>query len=191
MIEDFIKLVTQIFPSISPYIAQQAMNSVKDFLRRGQEIQMLEPEPFEDLAQGDVISNLYFTFIDNNANEIELNTMGMLLSNTCDAHNRNQILFAPLIHLEEIGRAGIDIGALKRNLIYRIFYINSKPLADFVIDFSIVSSYSRELIWKMQRKGHIHKVSSLSRFGFYFLIAKLNVFLLRPEDPDFNKGRSV
>jgi hypothetical protein len=62
---------------------------------------------------------------------------------------------------------------------------------EYVVDFSIISSFSTSLLRILQEKKLVDRISSLNEFGYYFLLAKLTVHFLRPEDGTSQAERNI
>lgn len=185
---DFMNWVKEMFPSISPYTHEMAMASIKDFMKKHGTVNFLMPTPLDFLAQGDVISPMFFNYIDDEGNLVELKRPGILLSNTCDADRENaNILFAPLIQLSEYVKDGFNEVSITKNLYTDLFYIPDPPLSEYVIDFSIINSIKRDLIARALENGSMKKLSSFNIKGYYFMLSKITVHMMRPESQDVKR----
>jgi hypothetical protein len=187
MIREFISFVEELFPSISPYTKEQVKQAIRQFNESGQQYKFCMHQPLEFLSQGDVIETLPFIRYDDQGNQMILKTKGILLSNTCDADNDDTIVFAPLLPIDKLG---IDRSAITSNLIYRFLYIPDAPLLGYVVDFSLINSFSKTLIEKGLKQGRLAKLASLNQFGYYLFLCKLTVHLMRPEDERVQADRA-
>jgi hypothetical protein len=179
---DFMNWVKEIFSSINPYTHEAAMASLKDFMKKHGSVNFLMPSPLPFLAQGDVLDGVFFSYLDDDGNQSDFMAPGMLLSNTCDADRENtNILFVPLIPMAEYIKEGLNETTIRKNLYTDLFYIPDPPLSDYVIDFSIISSISRDLVIRAIEKGIMNKMSSFNLKGYYFLLSKATVHVMRPE----------
>jgi len=212
MLEDFIELVRQLFPAINPYVAEKAKKILHQFkeldkfgepvIVKGRQkyknIKWFLDKPLGYLAQGDVIGDFNFKFIDCDGYEREFETSGMLLSNTCDAARDENIILAPLIPFdtEKLKAERINEYDLFNNKIFQILYYPNcdepcDDLSNYFIDLSIINTFPRELVMKKIEERKIMKKSSLSDFGYYLFLSKLTLRLMRPEDPETQKERKV
>lgn len=187
MMEEYINFVKELFPSIRPYTAKVAIESIKQFKSTGRKIEFFNDQPYDFLVQGDIVEKLLFTYITETGDEREIWAPGMMLSYTCDAENKGRVLFAPIISLEN-SKDFFDNPSIINNKYTSFFYI---PDEDYYVDLSIVNSYSPRLIQALLDKGKVMKKSSLSTIGYYFLISKLTVHLLRPEDIELASSRKA
>ena len=138
--------------------------------------------------------------------------MGMMISNTCDAENREYIIFCPCFTVDEFKELKIDnivsntriivlngcfrallkIDNIVSNTYYNLFYLPIKPSIEdnIVVNFSITTSISRERILENIDKNIINKCFSLNQFGYYYFIAKLTIHFMRPEDIQVQSSRT-
>lgn len=188
MVQDFVQLVRELFPSIDPYTGEQAMESIKRFMDGKTSLEIAAPLQFPYLAQGDVIGPLHFSFVDPDGNWVEDEFYGLLLSNTCDCDRDDLITFCacyPLVPLLEEVR--LNVTEVRKNKYSSLFYLADKD--ELVADFTFCNSVPRPLIMKHLESGRLTKLSSLTDFGYYFLLAKLTYHYMRPEDPETNASR--
>ncbi|MEC0244717.1 hypothetical protein P4H65_02645 [Paenibacillus chitinolyticus] len=190
MIQEFVDLVEQLFPSISPYVKDRVNDAIKQFDTSGQKSDFFMFKSLDHLAQGDIFDNIPFFKIDPKTNELfDIRKKGILLSNTCDASRDEEILFAPLIRLDDI--TSVDINQIKKNLIYQFLYLPDKNLHEYCIDLSWINNLPRSLILKALQQEKISKIGSLNRMGYYLFLAKITVHLMRPEDSEVQSVRAA
>ncbi len=112
----------------------------------------------------------------------------MLLSNTCDATNDDSILLAPALPYEAF-QDDPRLAQIRTNIVYSLFFLPNVPaLNGRIIDLSLIHSVARDFLVDNIQRGVVHRVSSLSQLGYYFLLSKLTVHLLRPETNEINRG---
>jgi len=186
MMQKFIEFVSELFPSISPYTKEKVKESLKQFELNGIQLKYSMHNPLPHLAQGDVFEELPFYKQDNSGGLNSFKTKAILLSNTCDAERDDVLLFAPLFKISDID---MDVASLKSNQIYRLLHFPDPSLSDYVVDFSIVNSFSRHLIEEKLTQSEINKILSLNDFGYYLFLSKMTIYLMRPEDLDVQKDR--
>lgn len=184
MINKFIEYTYQIFPSIDTNVK----NGIKDLLSQ---FDTCNPNWFTKslpiLSQGDILDNIPFSFTDSAGNEIIYKTKGIILSNTCDLTRDKDIVIAPLIPFEHYFKEA-TINNIKNNIVSGKMCFTNSDLDDLYIDFSRSSSFVREIIINLYKKGKINVIHSLSQFGFYFLCCKISVYYLRVENyENFNE----
>ena len=180
MMDEFIVMVKELFPSISPYTAETARNAMRQFEQSGAAYNCFTPTPFKDfLAQGDIISNLPFTRYAPDGEQMELRTCGLMLSNTCGAENGDVVTFSPLWALDslDLPRRQVEL-----NRKYRFMYFPDSRMSNFVVDFGIITAFPKRLVQTGISNGFLEKKHSLSQFGYYLFLCKLTVWFMRPED---------
>ena len=187
---EFIALVQELFPSISPYTAEKALKAISENFKDKRQMEFCTSYPFEYLAQGDIISSIPFTFTDEYGNDRTLNAKGFLLSNTCDAENDEFVLFSPVLPVEVYTQQGLDRHNIENNKYTKLLYIPSRIIANHVVDFSIVNPFPRNLIVRLIDEGRISKVATLNLWGYYLFLSKLTVHFMRPEDIEVNNSRA-
>lgn len=178
-----------LFPSLPYDVTESARKAIKEFQER-QEKQSLTMQLLpEGLAQGDVFDKMPFLYMDNEGGVRKEKFNGMLLTNTCDNIHNDYLLFAALRPLSDFKSNHDTIKAVKDNICFDFMYIDSMQTMDYYVDFTTITTYSRELIQQGIEKGKITRVCSLSQVGYYFFICKLTIFLMRWEDRTFNAQR--
>lgn len=187
MLEEFVNYIQKIFPSIDPYVQDKTKNAIKLFHKSEDKLCWFNSTPYEYLAQGDIVDNIPFYNVDKNGNLRVFRTKGILISNTCSASREETIIFAPLLKIESLNLKNLN--DIKKNLYYRLMYIPTTKYQDFVIDFSIMSSFNREFINNKIKEGKIKKEVSLNQMGYYLFIAKLTIWFMRPEDSSVQVDR--
>ncbi len=188
MMHEYIDFVESMFPSIDPYKAEEVKKTIKQFEDSGEKYQSFLYTPFNYLAQGDIIGEIPFTRIDKNGMQRENYSKGLLLSNTCDAENDDTLIFAPLLPVEKLK---IDKNTIKKNTIYDLIYFPDYKMDDYVVDLSIINTYSTKLINKLLEQDKIKKTASLSDFGYYLFLSKLTIHFMRPEDTKVQNSREI
>jgi hypothetical protein len=187
MIQELISLVRELFPSIKPYTAEQALIALKQFELSGKTFQHFFYSPFDHLAQGDVIGDVPFVQYTASGDKLVYKTKGLLISNTCSADHDEQVVLAPLIPLEEISEE--DKPSIIKNKIYRLLYFPDQRFSEYAVDLSLMNAYPTKLIKTGLERGNFEKVASLNSLGYYILLTKLTVHFMRPEDEDVQRFR--
>lgn len=188
MKNDFIDFVTQLFPSINPYTKKQVKESIKQFETEGRMLKYTMHSPLSHLAQGDIFGEeIPFVRQDSEGNLGSFRTKAILLSNTCDSERDDLLIFAALIPLSSLSESLRE--TIKQNKIYRYLYIPDSIISDYVIDFSLLNSFSRELFNRKLDDKVFTKTLSLNDLGYYMFLCKLTIHLMRPEDADVQSDR--
>lgn len=187
---EFIALVHEMFPSIQPYTAEKALRAVQDNFKDKRQMEFCTSFPFEFLAQGDIFSEMPFTYTDDEGYDRTLTSKGILLSNTCDSERDEFILFAPLLPIETYISKGMDRANIENNMYTKLLFIPSRVIGNQVVDLSIINAFQRTLIIKLMEVGKLSKEATLNLWGYYLFLSKLTVHLMRPEDVEANRSRA-
>ena len=189
MLADFITLVSEIFPSVDPKTATRCLTQ----LARGNfdPASLFRASAFDFLAQGDIIEPVRFVTTDDDGQEYQYSGPGLLISNSCDAEYEEHVIFAACYPLDVLldGKVA-DEPTIRSNRIFNLLFLpllgpNQRGL---VTDLSFLQSHSRTFLSRSLFQGTAKKTCSLSDWGFYLLLAKLSVHLVRPETPEVIRG---
>ena len=177
--DDFIEFVKKLFPNIDPYVEKQTRESLKQFASlNNTSVPMLTTFSENEINQGDILTNIPFYRIGDDGDYETVATSGIVISNSCDIENDDNILIAPMLDLGQMDPKVIE--GIKKNIIYGKIYFpeNNK----YVGDFSLIQTFPKKLILDAFYENKIKKEYSLNLIGFYFLICKLTIHFLRPEN---------
>jgi hypothetical protein len=179
MLGPYIDFVSSLFPAINPYTQKSAKKALEQFYQNGKEFKCFTTVHFDGLCQGDIINELPFSLINDDDEIYELKRPAIIISNSCDIENDEMLLAAPLIDIEELS---IDETTLRNNRFFRLLYFPDEVYKDYVVDLGLISPFPIDKIDKAIREGKIIRSLSLNLVGYYLLISKITVHLLRPED---------
>jgi hypothetical protein len=190
MLAAFVDLVSEIFPSVDPRTAAHCLRQ----LSRGDfdPASLFRARVFDFLAQGDVIDLVRFATTDDEGQQLDYIGPGLLISNTCDADHEEHVVFAACFPLDAFLEGGIaDEPTIRSNCIFNLLYL---PLfgpgaRGLVVDLGLLQSHSRTYVSRSLFQRAANKLCSLSEWGFYLLLAKLSIHLMRPEAVEVNRGR--
>jgi hypothetical protein len=190
---EFVKLVRELFPSISPYTAASCIAAIKqhDSTLNGLPLfsSSTPPEPTE-LNQGDFIGPLTFTRVEVGGHVKQMSASGMLLSNSCDVENDRNVIFAAAIPAANFD-TNPRLSSIRTNTVFNLFYLPDVPqLGGQVVDLSLVQSVSREHLRSGLLEGSIKRYIGFSQLGYYLFLSKLTVHLLRPETEEIRRTGS-
>jgi len=148
------------------------------------------------ISQGDIISNIPFLTLQEDETYLGEKHFAMLISHTCDFANDNTILFAPAYTIdlfkECFGNNEGLLNSLRDNLIYDKFYLPERDAyPELVVDFNGINSVSKKYILKNLEDKNSDKIASLSQEGYYYLITKLTVHFLRPENSELIREETI
>ncbi len=188
MLADFVRLVSDLFPSADPKTAARCLNQVS---RPDFDPSKLFSAHFDFLAQGDIVAPVSFLTTDEDGGSVEYTGPGLLLSNSCDADHEEHVILAACYPFGLFREENVaDENAVRANCIFNLLYI---PLLGedglgFVCDLSLLQSHSRAFVSRSLHQGTARKLCSLSQWGFYLLLAKLTIHLMRPETAEVVRG---
>lgn len=179
MLAELLDFVESILPSVDTDTKDKAKNAILQFKNNGTDIEYLSSNILPELSQGDIISEIKFTYFDEEGKQKAFKAKGMVISTSCHIDNRDTVNIVPVM---DINKLSGDISGLKSNVIYNYMYIPESPLCDYFIDFSNINTYNKNFIINSIKKGKIKRIASLSQVGYYLFIIKLTVYLMRKED---------
>lgn len=181
MMEEFIDFVDSICPSIPPDIKEKAKFAIRDFKNMRGSVNYLMSSPLDKLSQGDILSKVPFMYYDSNGEEKRFIALGMVITTSCDIDNDNRLTVVPVLPLEQYPG---NESTIKNNQTLSYMYIPDIKMENYFIDFALMNTYDKNLIFQGIESNRISRYASLSQVGFYFFITKLTVFLMRKEDYD-------
>ena len=180
MLKELIDFVDASFPSIPYGEKEMAKEAIEQFEKTGKTVNYLYGSLLPELSQGDILSDIPFVFYDTDGTLKKFKKMAMVVNTSCHIENKNCLTLVPVVSLEEME---INVPSVKTNKVYEIMYIPDTKLSEYCIDFSMPVTYDTNLIKKQIQKGNINRIASLSQIGYYLLLIKLNIYLMRREDP--------
>lgn len=186
MLDEFIDFTQSLFPSISPYVKERTKTAMKQFELSGKKLNLFNYRPYDYLTQGDIFEGIPFTRIEEDGNISAYRGKGMLISNTCSADHDDEIVIAPLLDIDSLGLNRADIF---NNLHYRLLYLPDERYESYVVDFSLLNTFNKDVLNRMIVQGRVVKETSLNQFGFYLFLCKLTICFMRPEDEDVQADR--
>ncbi len=129
---------------------------------------------FEELLQGDVLSSSPLF-------EHDKPGLTMILSQSCDAQRRENIVLAPIFSFTELSNKGIKtdtLSSIKLRKTNYWFYLPALEgvVEDSVVDLQQIRSFPRETIESLKRT----KIISLSDWGRHHLAWAIVNFFGRP-----------
>ncbi len=188
-VRNIIDFCEELFPGLSPYTADAARKALDQFDNNNIKISLLNTQSLSYFSQGDIFTNIPLIYIDDNGDQYQYLGNAMLLTNTCDSCRNDNLQFAAIHRVEELGDITDFQNSVRHNKTYQFLYLPDSQMCDSAIDFGLITSVSRTLIEELWERGNIGKIASLSQIGYYMLLAKLTVFFMRPEDTETNEQR--
>lgn len=191
MLKEFIDFVDSVLPSVEPEAKDKAKAAIAQFFREGNQIEFLLPNKLEELSQGDIISDIQFSYFAEDGKQYVFKAKGMVMSTSCHIDQKEVLNIVPVFLLEFFDGDANKRRELKGNKIYDYMYFPENAMEDYFVDFSKVNTYSKKLIMDGIKEGHIERLFSLSQLGLYMFIIKLTVFLMRKEDDNTMASREI
>lgn len=185
---EFARFVEGLFPSIDPEEAQRCIAALRKYPGTGREFFALTLP--DKLCQGDIVEPITFIVQGDDGEFGERLGAGMVLSNSCDIDNDDQLLLAECqpSSLFVTHRAWT---AIQSNTFYSTLYLGNTPnRGDVVVDLSQVQTIRKAPLLAALQSGTARRHASLTDLGYYFFVAKLTVFLLRPQSAEEVRGSS-
>lgn len=180
MLKELINFVDASFPSIPYGEKELAKEAIEQFEKTGETVNYLYSNLLPELSQGDVLSDIPFVFFDTDGTLQKFKAKAMVINTSCHIENKNYLTLVPVVSLDEMETS---VTSVKSNKAYEIMYIPDTRLSEYCIDFSMPVTYDSDLIKTQIENGNINRIASLSQVGYYLLLIKLNIYLMRREDP--------
>lgn len=183
----------EIFQHTFPYNIEK--EDVNKYLEQFETLQYSQltiiGENFEDIKQGDIFNNIPSSRIVLNDEKdkviAETNLFSaMLISNSCDATRRKNLLFAPILDLNNISDIN-TINTIKSNKKASTIYIGDSEFIDKYIALDSIFSVELNTFNQLIKKNASKKIKELNQYGYYLLLAKLAHFLVRPESEEVKR----
>lgn len=189
MLTEFIDFVDSVLPSVDPDAKDKAKASITQFYNKEKILFFLAPKILPTLSQGDIISDIKFSYFDEDGKQKIFAAKGLVISTSCNIDNKDCINIVPVLPIEYYPMDDSKIRELKENKIFDFMYIPEGEMEKYFIDFSKVGTYDKNLIQRGIAEGNINRLFSLNQIGLYLLILKLTVFLMRKEDCETLEAR--
>lgn len=189
-LDEFIDFVDSVLPSVDPDAKDKAKAAIDQFKEEGKYFEFLTPKSLPELSQGDIISEIWFSYFDNAGNQQKYKANGMVISTSCHIDQKQIINIVPILPLSYLKADKNKEGEIKKNRVYDYMYLPDNIMSDKFVDFSKVCTYEKKLIFDGIKAGKIKRIASLSQVGLYLFIIKLTVFFMRKEDGVTMKRRA-
>ena len=191
MLKEFIEFVDSVLPSVDSEAKDKAKAAIEQFQKDGVKAEWLLPKKLPTLSQGDIISEIPFSYFKADGTQYIFKARGMVISTSCHIDQKEKINIVPVLPLTFY--EGNENGKLEliENRMFNYMYFPESAVQDYFVDFSTINTYNKDLIVKGIEEGKIKRLYSLSQIGFYLFIIKLTVFLMRKEDGETMENRSI
>lgn len=186
MLRSFAEILGRLFPSVEPEVRRKFI----DALREGRPIakELYAATLPAGICQGDLIERICIHSLEEDSEWYEFDGIGLVLSNTCDAAMQTYVTVAACYPYSEFAgdpelakNAGF-LASVHSNEITQFLFLPGVPrIGDVVADLSLVGSISRVWLQEQLEEHGRFRVAALSPLGYYLLVSKLTVHLLRPE----------
>lgn len=187
MLKEFIDFVDSILPAVPMGTKEGVQDAIMQFEKNNEQIKYLTHSPLPVLSQGDVISAIPFYYFGSDGKQKCFTADAMVISTSCHIDQKKRMILAPVLPLNQFEG---NIVELKKNKIIDYMYIPDGKLNDKYIDFGVMNTFSKELIFNGINNKKIQRIESLNQIGYYFFVVKLTVYLLRKEDVDTLHSRN-
>ena len=185
----FIDFVTNLFPSISPYVQEQTKSSLEQFYEHGKTFECYNVRNLGGICQGDIIENVSFPKFDDEGNFLISNRTVLVISNSCDIENDDTISVAPFYTFAEAGFNRAQISELQKNVIYNKIYFPDVSEEPVFADLSMIQSLPKSYFIKALENRTMNIKYSLNMVGYYLFLCKLTIHFMHPEDKDLQDNR--
>ena len=179
MLTEFIDFVDSVLPYTSLEAKDKAKAAILQFKKEGRVFKYMMSEPLDQLSQGDILSRVGFVYFNKEGSLKKFSADALVLSASCHIDNKDSIILVPVLPLNEFDG---NIKDLEDNIIYDYMYIPDTLMLDKFINFEYMNTYSKQLIMNGLNNNRIKRLGSLNQIGYYLLIIKLTVYLMRKED---------
>ena len=186
MLKEFIDFVDSVLPSVEPDLRDGAKNAILQFYRDGNKPNFLRNKELKDLSQGDILSNVPFSYFDASGEQNVFVADAMVISTSCHIDQKDKIVLVPIFPIKDYTG---DKVALKKNTIFDFMYIPDQLLSEKYISFSVICTYKKSLLFDGISRGKIKRLTSLNQLGYYFFIIKLTIYFMRKEDTETYSDR--
>jgi hypothetical protein len=166
MWEEYYKLLTETFPSLSPDFSDRYNRIIRE-IQPPSLFFFYDSYAYSVLLQGDIIGPI--SFFENKADGCTrtLQTDALVITNTCDLIRKKRILLCPALPLNESSYPKPDdLNSIRRNLIFERLYLpahNATP--EYIIDLSRTFNVDRESLITQYNNGIVQRKLSLSKEG--------------------------
>ncbi len=191
MLGEFIDFVDSVLPSVDPEARDKAKTAIEQFNATGHSVEYILPKVLPLLSQGDVISEIPFSYFGEDGQQYTYKAKGMIISTSCHVDQKESINIVPVFPMSFFEMDDSQRYELKANRIFDFMYLPDFGMSDYFVDFSRINTYNKKLIVDSIKEKRIDRLFSLSQIGFYLFIIKLTVFLMRKEDNDTIDKRKV
>ena len=188
MLSDFVRFVQSLFPGIDPYVAERCLEAVKQHRTRPEDL--ISPPIGAELCQGDILDGIELMVPIRPEGHGRFRGLSMLVSNSCDIDNKPFMLIAPCFELSHFASEP-RLADISRNTVTNLFCLTHIPGdRSIVSDLSLIDAVSVDNVKDRLSSGAARRVCSLSEVGWYLLISKLTVHLMRPETREVERAAS-
>ena len=145
MLKEFIDFVDSVLPSVDPEAKDKAKAAIEQFEKDGNGFEYLLPTTLTTLSQGDIVSDIPFSYFKEDGKQYIFKAKGMVISTSCHIDQKDVINIVPVLPLDFF--AGDDNGKreLKANRIFNYMYLPENVMNNYFIDFSRINTYNKNI----------------------------------------------
>lgn len=100
MLKEFIDFVDSVLPSVDPEAKDKAKAAIEQFERDGNSFEYLLPTKLTTLSQGDIISDIPFSYFKEDGKQYIFKAKGMVISTSCHIDQKDVINIVPVLPLD-------------------------------------------------------------------------------------------
>ena len=115
MLREFIDFVDSVLPSVSPDFRDGAKDAILQFEKDGHRINYLTATLLPELSQGDIISQVPFTYFEEDGRQMIFTAEAMVISTSCHIDQKDKILMVPVLPIDSFTG---NLMELKKNMLF-------------------------------------------------------------------------
>src|SRR6266699_3195180 len=136
MLEDFAKVLAEVFPSVEPETARRFIQAAHD--KKPIPLELYSPALLSGICQADVLGPLEFHVLNGDGKWSRTSGFGLVLSQSCDTEHDDSVIVSHGYPLKELEKSEGErpppsfIADIVRNLLYNLFYLPRSVKAGFL-----------------------------------------------------------
>lgn len=133
MLREFIDFVDSVLPSVSPDFRDGAKDAISQFEKDGHRINYLTATLLPELSQGDIISQVPFTYFEEDGRQMIFTADAMVISTSCHIDQKDKILMVPVLPIDSFTG---NLMELKKNMVFDFMYIPDLTMSKRYVCFN-------------------------------------------------------
>lgn len=196
MLQSFADVLGKLFPSVDPEVRRKFIEALRE--NRPISKELYAPTLPSGICQGDLIDRICIHSLGDDGEWYEFEGIGLVLTNTCDASTESDITLAASYKYSdfasdpELSKSEGFMASIHSNEVSRFLFLPGVPgLGDIIVDLGLTGSVSRTWLQEQLEEHGRFRLAALSPLGYYLLISKVTVHLLRPETDEIVRTTGV